>query len=278
MRMYLAKGYELPDTEPFALNLTDKDIIETFYTTQSLIESFQALESDYTLLRHNISLVPYYNTLVDNIAHKWHQNQSDVQLKYLYTLVKSRLFGIEMQKNYVAVADLSSFLTTIKDNVLDLRTIENRDHIDKYRQTFVDKLEEKIKAADDLIENTLLPFIDGKINDTKGNIDDMKKELNDASKQADKALENAKKNEETLKKRAIANAIVGAFDLVATGLSALGPQCQIIGAGIKAATAITNVVLDHTLKEVPVNPPKLLNKDRVMKVAKNAAKQCQDIA
>lgn len=247
----------------------------------------KTIESDYARLRNNISFVPYYEALIDRIAYKWQQanankdqNTTSVEmqkLKFLYTLVKSRLFGIKTQKNYVTVADLSGFLNSIKDNILDLKTIENRDHIEKYRNDFMDKLNNKIKAADDMIQNTMLPFIDKKINDTENDVKSLKEELKEEKVAADKALKDAKENERILKKKAFFNAIMGGLQLAATGLSMLGPQCAIVGAGLSAASHIGTAIVGATLTTVDVNVPKKLNRDRVMKVAKNAKTQFQDI-
>lgn len=199
------------------------------------------------------------------------------KLKYLYTLVKSRLFGIKKRKNYITVADLSAFLNSIKENVLDLKTIENRDHIEKYRNEFVNKLKNKIAAADDMIQKNVLPFIDGKIKETKDGVTALTKELEGQRKIANKALENAKKNEETLKQKALANGILGVLDLAATGLSFLGPQCAIIGAGLKVATSVAGAIVDKTLTTVEVKMPSKINEDRVMKVANVAKKQIGNI-
>lgn len=115
------------------------------------------------------------------------------KLKYLYTLVKSRLFGIKKRKNYITVAVLSAFLNSIKENVLDLKTIENRDHIEKYRNEFVNKLKNKIAAADDMIQKNVLPFIDGKIKETKDGVTALTKELEGQRKIAKKHLRTQKR-------------------------------------------------------------------------------------
>lgn len=284
VRKYLAKGFDVPDTELFLKNMTTNSTLDNHYSAKGLIDELRTIESDYSQLRNNISFVPYYESLIDRISYKWHHVENSEtkiaeqqKLKYLYTAVKSRLFGINAKKNYVTVADLNTFLSSIKENILELKTIANHDHIEKYRNEFLDKLESKIASANDMIQNTMLPFINKTIIQIKDGVVAMKVELKKEADKADEALKNSKKNAEILQKRAIAGAIVGAFDLAATGLALLGPQCAIVGAGIKGATIVTNAILDKTLTTTQVDIPSKLKEDKVKKVAENAQKHIQDI-
>lgn len=268
------------DIEDFVKNMSQNNAITGSNTINSLTAEFEHIESQYIRLRKDISFTPFYESLIDRIAITQSTATDDYSkntMKFLYTAVKSRLFAIGTKKNYVAVANVKIYLNSIEEKISKLKTTNNTIHINELRTKFKNELDVKIKNAEKMINENIMPFIKERIDDTRKGVGDVLEELRNDTKTAEQNKKKAEENEETLRKRAIWNSVLGSIDLIGTAIAMVPlPQTMIAGTGIKAVTGVANVILDQTYKMHTITIPAKLNRERVLKITKNARKQFID--
>lgn len=280
-RNYISSGYLSPvvDIQGFVRNMSTSEIVSDLDTINSLEHEFEKIESQYPRLRKHISFTSYYELLIDRIANvnnKTNENSMKTKFTVLYTAVKSRLFAIAREKNYVAVANVKGYIKSIKEKMSDLKAFKSKEHIQNLRDEFETKLNNKITKAQEMINGTIMPFIDKTIKDTQTGVQEMLAELRKDMELAKVEAKKAKENEATLRKRAIFNSILGPLQLAGTALSMLGPQGAIASAGISVVTNLGSAILDKTLTVHKIEIPAKLKKERVLKIAKNAKKHFDD--
>lgn len=272
----MANEIQIADSEGFLQYLNDGGHLNELYDIVGLTDECKSIESHYFKLRRKLSFLPHYKWVIKRITnysqsvkqYKKNQHQTD----HLLAAVKSRLFAIDSNTNYVVVTKLEKFFEIIKGKIIDINNHKNKEHIEGLRDDFKNALDEKIKAADVMMTKTVQPMINKMVNEADGFIKELVKELNDTQNQAKEELGKAEENEKTLRKKFWFHAFTGTLKLVGSVLKFTGPQGIIAGAIIDAGVAVAETVGDSTLTTSKVNVPTKLIADEVKYFTNHARK------
>lgn len=249
VRENLADGILTSELNSFVAYLDHNRELQESYNIDALLDDFELIEDQYFELRNQISFVPYYESLIDRAqiySHKLEGNQANEKrvLNYLYTAVKSRLFAIKSDANYVAVVNLLDYMNDVK---VRMQEIERSKSIDAYQRQFKAVVDNKINNANNMINQYVVPSIDDAIKRSDGDIDDLLAELSKKRNETKDDLVKAGENKEIMKRRIFWHTLLTPLKVVGSSLALLGPEGAAVGAGITEGVSFAENLIDKSL-------------------------------
>lgn len=261
----------------FINGLTNNETFDSFFEIVDLIEEFNSLEKHYFHLHKKIDFTPFYQSLKNRIERyvKRIGESSDERksVKLLYTAVISKLLSIENQANQIAVSKLLTYIDTIKVNIAKLKEDKRVEYISEYRDNYKSSLDEKMKSANDMVQNMVVPAIEKTFSETETNIQALLNEAIVKHNETEEALEKAKENERKLKISIAWHNILGPLKVIGSLLVLAGPEGAIAGAVIAGGASFAESVIDGGLEPQKISTPGAPYKKLLEKIHKDFMRQ-----
>ncbi|XP_055316440.1 uncharacterized protein LOC129576047 [Sitodiplosis mosellana] len=274
VREYLANNIQVSELDMFLEYLNENQDLHASYTTLDYIAEFKSIESHYFKLRNRLSFNSYYESLRDRMVNysRTLNGKADDQkvINCLYTSVLSRLFAIKSHSTNIAVVNLLEFMKIVETRMIRLQKVKKTVYINEVRDAYKSVLNDKIVAASDLVQKTVIPRINTVITETDAQIKELLGEIFTKKKTTETQIKLAEENKKKLEQKMFLKTLLGPLKLVASGLSLMGPQGMIAGAAIGTVTSVADTVIDSTLALHKVTVPVGLVKAEVERISKHA--------
>lgn len=274
VREHLANNIQVSDLNEFLVYLSKNPDLNKLYTTLDFLAEFDSMEHHYFKLQKQLSFISYYESLRDRIVQysRTLTGKPDDQkaINFLYTSVLSRLFAIKSQKSNIAVVNLLDYMEIVEKRMKRLQEVKKTEYINQYRDEYKSVLNEKIVAAGNLVQKTVVPRINSIITATDDRIKELLAEIFAKKEKTQKEIAKAKENKKKLESKLLLHFIMAPLKLVGSALSLLGPPGMIAGAAIATGTSIAESVIDSSLTQQKVTVPSGPAKAEVLRISKQA--------
>uniref|UniRef100_A0ABD2WYM2 Uncharacterized protein n=1 Tax=Trichogramma kaykai TaxID=54128 RepID=A0ABD2WYM2_9HYME len=151
----------------FSRLLADTEAVIDLYDIAGLIDEFRELEHQFFKLSPKMSLLPDYQSLLDQItkhakklkgSEQLSQDNSNV-LRYLYTAALSKIINLKNNINNNLVVDLKKFLETIQTELAAVQKNKKEHFTHGYKKDYVRELKRKIEEAQRYVNDIVSPEI-----------------------------------------------------------------------------------------------------------------------
>lgn len=238
--------------------LSNNETLDLFFGIIDLIGEFNSLEGQYFHWHKKIDFTPFYQSLKNRIERYVQRigESSDERksVKLLYTAVISKLLSIENQVNQIAVSNLLTYIDTIKVNIAKLKDDDRVIYITAYRDDYKKSLDEKMKSANEMVQNMVVPAIEKTFGETENDIQELLNEAVVKHNETEKALEKAKENKRRLEKSMLWHNILAPFKVIGSLLALAGPEGAVAGAVVSGAASFAGnlqfIVRNYILNSV----------------------------
>lgn len=249
-RELLPNNIRRTNIKKFIDEIDNNEASRSLYNTLGLIDEFDGLERQYFALENIISLSPFYESLSNRIIEHAEKvtatNEQKKALSYLYTATLSKLNTYKMQNKMGnnTVYNLDEFLTVVNEDIEELKDIDEKIAINKYRNEYKLSLDEKRRSADAFIQNEVIPEIDNIFEKIDEKIDKLISETIKSEEGIQTNIDAEVKRKGELEKTLMLRSLLAPLKIAAPCLSLLGPIGAVAGIGMSGVSTIAETLID----------------------------------
>ncbi|XP_014272666.1 uncharacterized protein [Halyomorpha halys] len=203
----------------FFNKLENNEQVTNCYDVLSLTDELQGLESQYYILHEEISLLPFYHSLLNRISNyvkklnlEGNSAHYKMVLWYLHATILSKLSSINNSFDSKLVVDIKEYLALIEKRINDLKELKHQVKIDDFFNNYKELLENKTNDFNQFIAKQINPDIEDIFQEIMSNIRTvLVKEINDleikVTREKDQLGYKQKEVEQILAKRKLMDAL-----------------------------------------------------------------------
>lgn len=235
----------------FLNGLNGNSRINSMYNLLDLIRDVQSLESEYFHLKNKDYFTQIHQHLYQSIlnrtvefANAENRTTEDRRaLSYLYTAVLSKICAQNLNANRDVYVDLPRYLKVQSDEIAKMKSIDNQQTINKYRDEYKQVLDAKIAEANTAIDTEIIPDVNRIVDKLK---DDVRSLINDTVNAEKELIKNEDKIREAQKnaeKKMRWHELMFITKIVGAGLSVFGPVASGIGLVAQSAASVADSLI-----------------------------------